>query len=98
MASCYTVPERHYHEKDTTMRKTRSLHPDCEMMEDRLVMSTVPGNPTVSDFAIIDLAKAEAKACCPIVYGNPDFNHTGQPVVDQGFWCIQVPDRGIGQR
>jgi Fibronectin type III domain len=43
------------------MRKTRSLHPDCEMMEDRLVMSTVPGHPTFSGSAMIDFAKAKPK-------------------------------------
>ncbi len=43
------------------MRKTRSLHPDCEMIEDRLVMSAVPGHATVAGFAMIDLAKPKPK-------------------------------------
>ena len=70
-ALCYTVPERHFHEKGTTMRKTRSLHPDCEMMEDRLVMSTVAGDPIVSGFAMIDLAKAKPKPAAPSFTATP---------------------------
>ena len=44
------------------MRKTRSLHPDCEMMEDRLVMSTDPGHGAFPGFALIDLAKPKPAA------------------------------------
>ena len=55
------------------MRRSHSFHPDCEMMEDRLVMSTVPGHLTVSDFAIIDLAKPKPKPkpAAPSFTANP---------------------------
>ena len=43
------------------MRKTRSLHPDCEMMEDRLVMSMGLGHGALPGFALIDLAKPKPK-------------------------------------
>ena len=41
------------------------------MMEDRLVMSTVPGHPTVSGFAMIDFAKAKPKPAAPSFTANP---------------------------
>jgi fibronectin type III domain protein len=47
------------------MRKARSLHLLCEMMEDRLVMSTVTFHPTASNFALIEPAKAKPKPAAP---------------------------------
>ena len=47
------------------MRQARSLHPDCEMMEDRLVMSTVPGHTVAPGFGMIELANPKPKPAAP---------------------------------